>query len=521
MTTDGVGYVEKAGGATRIPVAQQYASILKEGEIIVASIERLEGETLKLRTDDGMLLGALMQDDLGLMQGDTVETIVGKNDGRYLLYILNVSRAGVSTPADSPVQQASPGILSNMLATLKRNPGVDADTAMFLAENHIPDTAENVSALTQLSRGEGIGTLLGYILDSINMADEPSKVPTPAASETLQPEIFKSENPKSQDTTNKQVSTDTAVRMETGLKEAPATAMPHVDSAAVSEKNEGSPAGMPPEPQISATSLIENDTQMKNDTQPANSATLLDKSAGQPEPALPQDTSIPVKEGVAGALYGQDTATLAARSDVEAPARRVAETIRDITCQPEECTGGEIKKIVREIPRTLSLLKSQLVQSDMKHEGNCIKTVDEALRQTELADRTIHFEHMQLPLANKTGEYRTAELYVFRDRNKRKNTAEAGIAILMALDTKNIGRTETLIREAGGGISLEFRVESADTAKAFKSQTALLSQAVEAAGYRLTAIRFTGLERRTTVVNAGQAAGLNVGQVPKGVDVWI
>jgi len=515
MTADGVGYVEKARGIARIPVAQQYASILKEGEIIVASIERLEGETLKLRTDDGMLLGALMQGDLGLMQGDTVEAIVAKNDGRYLLYILNVTNEGVSASADSPAQKASPGVLSNMLATLKRNPGMDADTALFLAENHIPDTAENVSALTQLSRGEGIGTLLGQILNSVIKADEPSQEPALAAELALTPEKLTSENPKSQGVIDKQLPADNAVRMETGLKQAPVGEVPHMDTVAAPARNEGSPGGMPPDPQTSVVPPAENGVR------PEGQPILLEEPVGQPEPALPQDTGIPVKEGVAAPRYGQDAAMPEIEVDVKAPTWQIAETIRNITCQPDGCTGAEIKKVVREIPRTLSSLKSQLVQSDMKHEGNCIKTVDEALRQIELADRTIRFEHMQLPLTDKTGEYQTAELYVFRDRNKQKNTTEAGTTILLALDTKHIGRTETLIREAGGGISLEFRVERADTAEAFKIQSALLAQAVEATGYRLTAIRFTGLDRRTTVVNAGEAAGLDVRQAPNGVDIRI
>jgi guanylate kinase len=64
-------------------------------------------------------------------------------------------------------------------------------------------------------------------------------------------------------------------------------------------------------------------------------------------------------------------------------------------------------------------------------------------------------------------------------------------------------------------------LERADAAETIKSQTGALAQAVEAAGYRLTGVRCTGLERRTTVVNAGETAGIETGKTPHGVDVRI
>jgi putative IMPACT (imprinted ancient) family translation regulator len=180
-----------------------------------------------------------------------------------------------------------------------------------------------------------------------------------------------------------------------------------------------------------------------------------------------------------------------------------------------------MKKTAGEMPQEIKSLKSLLLQSDIRSKESCLKTADQALKQMDLADRTIRFEHMQLPVAVGDNECRTAELYVFRNRGSRKSSGEAGITILVALDTQHIGRVETLVREAGGGVSLEFRLEQAGAAEAFKRNSAHLAEAVEAAGYRLTDMRFAELEKKTTVLNAGEVVRLDAGGAPGGVDVRI
>jgi hypothetical protein len=267
-------------------------------------------------------------------------------------------------------------------------------------------------------------------------------------------------------------------------------------------------------PQSAGNPIIKPDVGTPRDTIPTAApetpakAEAPVKAETLPGTAAPAETEVPEKaETSAG---------------TEMPAeRRIAETIKNMTIRPEHHDGAEMKKISREIPREMSALKSLLVRSDMKDEEGYLKRIDQTLRQMELTDRTVRFEHMQLPVMDRAGEYRTAELYVFRNRSGRRDAGEAGVAILVALDTRHIGRTETLIREAGGGVSLEFRLERANAAEIFKSQTGVLAQAVEAAGYRLTGVRFTGLERRTTVVNAGETAGPETGKTPHGVDVRI
>jgi hypothetical protein len=163
----------------------------------------------------------------------------------------------------------------------------------------------------------------------------------------------------------------------------------------------------------------------------------------------------------------------------------------------------------------------ELVQSDIRYKELCLKNTDQAIRQMELADRAARFEHIQLPLTAAEGEYRTAELFVFRRQGGRKRDGGSGVSILVALDTEHIGRVETLIREADGRVSLEFRLEQLEMAETFSANSAPLREAVEAAGYQLTGMRYAGLEKRTTVVNAGELMALEAGEAVPGIDVQI
>ena len=106
-------------------------------------------------------------------------------------------------------------------------------------------------------------------------------------------------------------------------------------------------------------------------------------------------------------------------------------------------------------------------------------------------------------------------------KNGQKRTAEAGLSILVALDTEHMGRVETLIRQEGGGISLEFRLQEPAMTEAFKKNSRPLQEAVEAAGYSLTGMRFAGLEKKTTVLNAGEMVSLDAGDASHGIDVQI
>lgn len=589
----------------RIPVSPEHAAALSNGDFLVATVEQVQGDTLLLRLDGGVLLNAALQGNMQLIQGDVIEAAVSKDGGTCLLYIVNVLHAGGQTAKDAAAS-VSPQTLSAMLAVIKRNPGLDADIALYLAQNNIPDTAENIAALSQMSRGTGIGALLGQVLALMAQPEETSQAVSPESlipaggaalsqGETIpasleavpeggqkgpavqgQAAVGTETQPTAQGVAP-QIGTQTAapnpqaVEVETNPA---APNMPHTDPAqgapvqpqgaaaeppgvnlgatpapltgeTVSQGAERSAApeaqagntAVTPEPQTAAQQGAAGTVQTQTPSQgpppntdfvpgaadgnaPYDAQNIAAQPASQREaPQSGPAASVSLEPVLQEALGGQ-----ADRADIGAlkgPEEQIGRLIKGLFFQPEEHAGKEVKRTADEMSRGLKTLKSELIQTDNKYRELCLKSVDQALRQIELADRAAHFEHMQIPFAGKEGEHRTAELYVFRRKNGRNNTAEAGRSILLALDTDHMGRVETLIREESGSIALEFRLQKPDVSETFKKHSAPLKAAVESAGYRLSGMRFAGLEKRTTVLNAGEMVPLDAGSAPHGIDVQI
>lgn len=582
--------VEQTSPIGRIPVSPENAAGLKNGDFLVATVEQVRGDMLLLRADGGFLLNAALQGQMSLFEGDVIEAAVSKDGGRCLLYILNVLHTGTPAAKDAAVS-ATPQTLSAMLAVIKRNPGLDADTALFLAANNIPDTAENIAALAQMSRGTGIGALLGQIL---GMATQPEEAAPSGAAQAMMPA---GDVPPQQGETgtapavpggsNPQTGAaqpNQAAEAGQGMGPQPVMTGPHTAPMAPgvpqTEPQQGTAtpvptpeAGMAPgasdgstgpipgaqtgepaaqrtggnvsgaqagpltsapgtvrahaEPLPGAAETIQPQADPQRSA-PANQAPPHTVSAEAPHTAhtigtqsverqapqssrtqniAPEEMAAPPDRGDAGRVQGAD--------------ERIGQLIRGLFLRPGEKNGAEMKRTAEDMTRGLKALKSELIQTDIKYRELCLKSADQALRQLEMSDRAAHFEHMQIPFAVKEGEHRTAELYVFRRNGGQKQAAEAGLSILVALDTEHMGRVETMIRETGGSISLEFRLERPGMTETFKGHSVPLQKAVEAAGYKLTDMRFAGLEKKTTVLNAGEMVSLDAGAAPPGIDVQV
>lgn len=255
---------------------------------------------------------------------------------------------------------------------------------------------------------------------------------------------------------------------------------------------------------------------IKDGTVQNEQGVLMQSAAPQKENTTPSGSGVEkTATGTNQALAGDG------KSKVPEDNARIEGIIRNIFIRPDAQTGVSVKKSVDELPQTIRALKSAMVQSDINNKEVCIKCTDHALRQLELSDRTVPFEYMQIPVDAHNGAYQTAELFVFRRQGKQNTAGDAGFTILVALDTQHIGRVETLIKETGGSVSLEFRLEQLGTMEMFKRNENTLKDSVEAAGYRLTGLRYAGLDVKTSVLNAAESAGMDVGAAKEGIDVRI
>lgn len=199
----------------------------------------------------------------------------------------------------------------------------------------------------------------------------------------------------------------------------------------------------------------------------------------------------------------------------------IAGRIMDLFCRPDKQTGAEFKKTILDIPDGLNTLKLLLQQSDKQDKGALIQKADQAQKQLELLAESKRFDCIQVPFMLKNGAERTAELYVYRHKRNNKEPGEEGLTVLVALDTQHIGRVETLMKTAGKKLSLEFRLERKEIQPEIIKRSKALAKALESAGYTLKSLKITGLETKTTVINAGGVLITDAGVSPGNIDVQI
>jgi len=540
---NGIKSIEAAGRDGQAPAERQGPAGLKNSGFLTASVERREGDSAILRLADGSALSATIRGGADLMEGSVIEAAVTENGGGWILYLLNESLPG-GRAGEGGTSAVSPQVASAMLSTLSRNPGIKAGEALFMAVNGIADTAENAATLSQMVVGDKTGELLGRIFVAIADMDESSGSGERAAGENPPAgesgaqglpagSLAASETPQAPPQ-RRGVSTvvDDGTAERDGTTVQSDTSGGNLSAGESIAASETPPASDDLPGAFSRTpgALLTDRTETGHAVQ---AGPLLFQNEDAADPKTGEDGRLePASEpggsavSQVGGLAEKPTENAAAEpaqsgsAGKENQGVKIPEMIEDLFLRSGDRTGAELKKAAEETAPALKTLKSLLLQSDNKNKEPCLELADQALKQLELGEKTVRFEYMQVPVMNEDGAKNTAELYVFR-RKKREKGDDAGTAILLALDTPHIGRVETLIREANGGLTIEFRLERADLADAFRSGTASLKETAEASGYKLEGIRFSGLERRTTILNADSAIPPDLGETRYSVDITV
>jgi len=595
---NGALYAEQVSAVGRISYGEMAVAEpkgiaqLSDGGIVTATVEEIQGGDVILRLDTGELLRAAAGGDIVLAKGDVIEAVVDRNTGATLLRILDLNTAlGKQLPATS--QQA----LSDMLTALRRNPDVNARAARFLAESGLPINADNLQTLTQITKGAGLGVLLGQVLNllgekaegvttlsalnpvamsqegvSVRMQEENA----PQTAEDVQAPQAEGQNAQPEGAAARpgaeQMSAWTVLTVRSGSEGVPGWQAEETAGEAAPVLTEEGAAALPPEgagsTQEGEKASFETGTAMREHGvfepaakesppalaqgaakgEPESAPQVLQSAAGQvekapaeqaktamraptePEPAKPkQAESAKTQHAENAGTAAQKTSPDGAHPERlagpvlggDAEREPLQKLVEKLFVRPGEQSGEEIKKTVNETPQALRALKFALDQSDIRNKELCLKAIDQALRQVELSERNARFDYIQLPLSD-NGEGKTAELFVFRrKKQKREGEAEQGTTILIALDTQNIGRVETLLTASVSRLSLEFRLEQPERAEEFRQKGAELEQALTDAGFSLTGIRFAALETRTTLLNAAEAAGEAASGNVRGVDIRI
>jgi hypothetical protein len=523
---------------------------LKQGEFVMSEVVGVQDGTALLRTAQGVLLSASLAGNLVLTAGDHVETVVAEaGPGRFVLRVLDITRsesaALESGRAGADAQIFQPQTLHSALAMLKMNAGLTPKAAEFMARNGIAATPENISTLAQLA-GDGprlaqvltqmmadvvlvmpkstVGAGVAPIPTGVSVAaeqggngspgsalqntatqtqsDTPAKVPdTPPAVISLSADMATPASPPQSIAAQVQTSVPTGMpdtppqvqtNMPAGAPDTPPSALTLPTDAAnptappaAAQTNEPNPP--PPDASGQAAAAVPRpDTPVQGSpltSRPGSLSTPESREATRP--ATPY-SALPHKE-----------------AGVHEPAsllQRLVSLFVDL--KDKENLPVRLRNAARELPAQLKELKNSLPNTDSNDRNTWGRQAELLDRQLTMMADIKRFDCYHIPLTTAQGTPSTAELYVYRQRRRKKEEAPDSYAVLIGLDTQHMGRVETMIRARGRSVALEFRLEQVAFAEAFEEGAKDLASAIAQAGYQMGDVSVRPLAAKTTVLNA-------------------
>lgn len=154
----------------------------------------------------------------------------------------------------------------------------------------------------------------------------------------------------------------------------------------------------------------------------------------------------------------------------------------------------DIGKTFKELNKAMTELATQF--RDRGLDERAVKTAED-IRNNLLFMNNIknNKEYMQIPFQAQLRE-NEAELHVFKKRKKRLATAQTA---LIALDYGHLKHVETFITRNGANVTLQFKAENSRILNILGSGIYRLSDAMAAAGFKLSGVTFRKLKEPSDI----------------------
>lgn len=500
---------------------------------------------------------------------DITRNLINNNAGETYMPAMHADTSAVRTLRDT-------------LNIMKMNPGTGPKLAAFLSRHDINGTPENIEVMTQLSKTEeSVGRLLTEVKSLVMQGAETKAEDTlvntaDSAANTIQnADSYKSadtsettENTNENEkmvSTPKTATTDAENKSIHNLnnnaleKNAPSSdklsttghsayvkPTDNLNGAFQAEQTVGLKLGskLPGQPENALDSAVQKETgAVSSFSTPADAATKtaehIDTVNTAPDNLGAGLFSKDINAGVAGhAAAGLDlNAALKLKADTNAPglvteeneAQTAAQTVQMLSekiaslfvkLSDKDKLAENIKRAVTELPEQIKELKLLLVRNDTNNKDALMRKLEPAEKQLALMSQIKRFDCFHIPLLRTDGSDTTAELYVYRNRKKRKAEDDEKFVIMLGLDTQYLGRVETLIKASGNGLSITLHMEDTRIANEIADDIKLLKNAAEQFGYAAVNISIEKLISQTTILNAEERLTMQPGTGP-GVDIRI
>ncbi|MGI6669379.1 MAG: flagellar hook-length control protein FliK [Acetivibrionales bacterium] len=174
-------------------------------------------------------------------------------------------------------------------------------------------------------------------------------------------------------------------------------------------------------------------------------------------------------------LTGAGLETITAENDVSGAQKDLAEALGDIS--------SSILQNVKYTPARAETISGAFILI-----GSTIKLINEI--------NHIGIPYLQLPV-NINGYKTTAELFVMKRNKGGKRIDPNNLVMYVSLDTKNMGRVETILDVKGKNIDLRLRTEKQQISDYFRENIDQLYASFSECGYKLSDVRYTVIDSAT------------------------
>lgn len=142
----------------------------------------------------------------------------------------------------------------------------------------------------------------------------------------------------------------------------------------------------------------------------------------------------------------------------------------------------------------------------MGDSSNVTQRAADISSRIQLGNNIENFYYCQIPIEMSQNKS-TAELYVFERKQKGNAEERTNTTILIALETQNMGRVETVMRSERDSLGIEFRVQSPVVVNYLQKTTAELAQSLAGDDFAVKEIRVVQMNKPVTPLNVDQMLG--------------
>ena len=510
----------------------------EKGDIFVSRVLEVNGESILFRRNDGQMFSAKMLTGLNLNPGDSVELLVSDyNNNQFVFKALDVMKsevpiAGEAMTTDGDLLQTSSfsgdkaRVLAETLALVKVKPDIPPKVAMFLTQNNIPATQENISALTDMVLGNvKQGDILAEIATMLAPQTEEGTAVLGGLMSSGENDLSAQQNAQGIQSNSDIINNNEANTLSQLIEQPKATAPTPVNQPqAVPEQMQTTTEQSMQEQAIlqplTAEEAASNEAKTQG-TQTQQQVNIQAEPAGFE--ARTQATISENKESAkTNTLFETNTTLGVSESDSNSEVKEIVRHILTMFYRPEEDNNGEnIKKSQQNLPTKIKELKLLLKDNDIRNKDTILSKADQIEKQANVLSEIRKFECFQIPIQTNNQQQQTAELYVYQYRKKKADIDPEQMLVVVSMDTQNMGRMEAVINAGQNRVSLKFKVQSSDVRQAVADKQQDLSQRITESGYQVTGFETELIREKMDVTNAIDVLMKEAGVTNEGVDVRI